>query len=62
MATPHIILFEDVNCIGNHMHVCEGYKYPGSAFNDKTTSFVILEGNWEFFVRLRFRESNGWGG
>ncbi len=49
MAIPHIILFADQNCSGAHTHVCEGLYYIGDYFNDETSSFVILSGNWIFF-------------
>ena len=49
MVTPHIILFMDINCGGNHTHVCESQPYIGGQYNDQTSSFVILAGNWKFF-------------
>jgi hypothetical protein len=55
MAIPHIILFRDANCSGDHMHVCEGMPYVGDTFNDATSSFIILEGVWEFFADAEFK-------
>jgi len=54
MATPHIILFADGNCGGNHTHVCEALSYIGDYFNDVTSSFIILEGSWQFFADANF--------
>ena len=48
-----VILFADVNCAGNHTHVCESQSFI-SWFNDVTSSFVIVEGHWEFFVDANF--------
>ena len=59
MATPHIILFADLNCGGQHTHVCEGLTFIGSYFNDITSSFVILEGNWQFFEDANFVNQMG---
>ena len=62
MAIPHIILFADANCSGNHTHVCDTESYIGDQFNDVTSSFVILEGNWQFFVDANFAGRIGpWG-
>jgi hypothetical protein len=57
-ATPHIIVFADVNCQGEHIHVCEGYNHLGP-FNDKASSFVILEGNWQFFADVDLQGQMG---
>jgi hypothetical protein len=62
MAIPHIILFADANCGGNHTHVCEGLSYIGDYFNDVTSSFIILEGHWTFFVDANFAGQMGPGG
>lgn len=59
MATPHIILFADMNCSGAHTHVCEGLSYIGDYFNDVTSSFIILEGNWQFFQDANFANQMG---
>jgi hypothetical protein len=61
VAIPHIILFADANCSGNHTHVCETMSYIGDYFNDVTSSFVILEGNWQFFVDANFAGQMGPG-
>ena len=59
MATPHIILFADINCSGGHTHVCESLSYIGDYFNDVTSSFIILEGNWQFFTDENFQNQMG---
>jgi len=59
MATPHIILFSDMNCSGDHTHICEGILNIESEFNDITSSFIILEGNWQFFVDANFENQMG---
>jgi Beta/Gamma crystallin len=49
---PHIILFQNEGLIGQHMHVFTPFKNlngSGVGFNDITSSFVILEGDWQFF-------------
>lgn len=61
MAIPHIILFSNINCNGSHTHVCESLSYIGDYFNDITSSFIILEGNWEFFVDKNFAGQMGPG-
>jgi hypothetical protein len=49
-----VILFENASFGGNHIHVFQGWdniqNLPGDAsFNDKTSSIVVVEGNWQFF-------------
>ena len=61
MAIPQIILFADANCAGNHTHVCEPQSFI-SWFNDITSSFVILEGNRQFFVDANYESQMGPGG
>ena len=63
MAAPshHIILFRDRNCGGSHKHVCES-KDNLSDFNDCTSSFIILAGNWKFFLDVGFVGAMGSGG
>ena len=56
----HIILFADVNCTGEHMHVFMNFPYLHN-FNDKTSSFVILEGNWQFFLDANWVGQMGTG-
>lgn len=58
MAIPHIILFADANCGGNHTHVCESMLFIGE-FNDVTSSFIILEGVWEFFADANYKNQLG---
>ena len=55
MAIPHVILFADGNCSGNHTHVREALEYIGDYFNDVTSSFIILEGNWQFFADANYK-------
>lgn len=62
MPIPQVILFQDRNCTGNHTHVCETMNYIGDYFNDRTSSFVIVEGRWEFFVDAGFVGQMGPGG
>jgi hypothetical protein len=54
----HIILFEHAGFHGRHKHVfrAEPNLNAGddSAFNDLVSSFVILDGNWEFFINAGF--------
>ncbi len=57
----HIILFADINCSGGHKHVCETKAFLND-FNDVTSSFIILVGNWEFFVDANFVGQMGPGG
>ena len=48
MAIPHIILFADANCGGNHTHVCESMLFIGE-FND-VTAYMNAVGikRWKF--------------
>jgi Beta/Gamma crystallin len=59
MALPEIVLFADVNCTGDHTHVFETKAYIGENFNDKVSSFVILEGYWTFFADAEFGRPMG---
>ena len=49
----HIILFEHINFHGNHKHLFQTESNLDASddnwFNDKVSSFVILEGSWQFF-------------
>ena len=49
MAIPHIVLYKDAQFLGDHTHFFESMSYVGDDFNDQTSSFVILEGQWTFF-------------
>jgi hypothetical protein len=53
----HIILFEHANFHGAHKHLFQTENNLNAGddnwFNDKVSSFVILEGHWQFF-----RDSN----
>jgi hypothetical protein len=59
MDMPHIILFEDGGFFGNHKHVFGEIENLAtdhdSNFNDKTSSFVILDGTWEFFKDFEWK-------
>ncbi len=50
MAIPHVVLFANANCTGGHFHVFEAQSNLAGVFSDVTSSFVILEGNWQFFA------------
>ena len=66
MAQPHVILFEHLYFHGAHRHVI-GNKGEANLnarddddFNDKgTKSFIILEGDWEFFADPNFENQLG---
>ncbi len=46
----HIILFQNSGCWGSHFHAFFPIKnLNGLGFNDTASSFVILEGDWQFF-------------
>jgi hypothetical protein len=55
---PHVILFEHAGFHGAHKHVVgpEPNLNAGddNYMNDKTSSIVVLEGNWEFFIDWQF--------
>ena len=59
-AIPHIILFADPFYQGAHKHVFDTQNIMD--FNDKVSSFVILEGQWQFFVDSNFQGQMGHGG
>jgi hypothetical protein len=62
MAIPHIILYPDVGLTGaNHLHVFTQIHWL-AGWNDMVTSFVILEGNWEFFFDVDFNNQMGGAG
>lgn len=54
-----VILFDDFWLKGNHKHVVGDQPdlaaSDDSSFNDKTLSFVILSGNWQFFRGVNFQ-------
>ena len=50
----HAILFENADFQGNHKHVFDHIHNLSNQvdefnFNDKISSLVVLEGNWQFF-------------
>jgi len=59
MAIPHIILFIDAVCSGNHTHICEDISDLESSFSGQTSSFIILEGNWRFFAGQNYQSQMG---
>jgi Beta/Gamma crystallin/Kelch motif len=54
----HVILFEHANFHGAHKHVFSAESNlnadDDNFFNDKTSSIVVLEGNWAFFADSGF--------
>ena len=66
MAQPHVILFEHLYFHGAHRHVI-GNKGEANLnarddddFNDNgTKSFIILEGDWEFFKDWNYQNKLG---
>ena len=65
MAQPHVILFERLYFHGAHKHVIGKGEANLNArhdddFNDEgTKSFIILEGDWEFFKDSNYRNKLG---
>jgi hypothetical protein len=59
----HCILFELANFRGAHRHVFVAEPNLAAsddpAFNNKTSSIVVLEGEWEFFADEDFRTKTG---
>ncbi len=54
----HIIIFQHTNFRGQHRHIFDeegnlNHSDDGS-LNDKISSFVILEGEWQFFRHANF--------
>jgi Beta/Gamma crystallin len=60
---PHCILFELANFRGAHRHVFVAESDLGASedpsFNNRTSSIVILEGDWEFFSGANFSDKVG---
>jgi len=56
---PHIIVFEHAGFHGAHKHVFTAEPNLAAGddnfFNDRISSFVILEGKWEFFLHSNFQ-------
>jgi hypothetical protein len=50
----HVILFQHANFDGSHKHIFRAEPNLGAlifpGMNDQVSSFVILEGNWQFFI------------
>lgn len=65
MAQPHVILFEHPRFRGAHKHVFSEEPNLNDSlddfFNDKTSSIVILEGDWEFFIDPHYQNKLGEG-
>lgn len=53
-----VVLFEHINFHGAHKHLYgsePNLAAPGdSFFNDKTSSFVIVSGSWQFFRDINY--------
>lgn len=53
-----IILFEHINFRGGHKHLYGSESNLASSddnfFNDKTSSFVIKSGSWQFYRDINF--------
>jgi hypothetical protein len=62
-VVPHCVLFELANFHGAHRHVFPAEPNLAAsddpAFNNKTSSIVILEGDWEFFSDADFKTKVG---
>lgn len=65
MPLPHVILFEHANYHGAHKHVFDDESNLDASddnfFNDKTSSIIVIEGNWTFYRDKDFQgvERNG---
>jgi hypothetical protein len=63
MAQPHVILFEHPRFRGAHKHVFSEEPNLNDSlddfFNDKTSSIVILEGDWVFFRDWKYENQLG---
>ena len=67
MAQPHLIIYVDAEFGGLHTHLFENTadftklalggvgSGVGGDWNDKTSSFVIVSGIWQFFKDINFR-------
>jgi hypothetical protein len=53
-----LILFADANLDGAHKHCYDSVAFLDD-FNDVTSSFVILEGNWQLFINANFDGQTG---
>jgi hypothetical protein len=55
----HIIIFEHIDFRGGHRHIINedsNLNHPEDrSMNDKMSSFVILEGRWQFFRHAGFQ-------
>jgi hypothetical protein len=60
---PHCVLFELANFRGAHRHVFMAEPNLADTndptFNDKTSSIVVLEGDWEFFADSNYVTRTG---
>ena len=54
-----LILFADKNFEGAHKHVFRSQPYLGDAFNDLTSSFIVLSGAWKFYKDKDFATAQG---
>jgi hypothetical protein len=55
-----LILFADANLDGAHKHCYDSVAFLDD-FNDVTSSFVILEGNWQLFINADWDGLTGVG-
>lgn len=59
----HIILFEHQKFHGRHKHIFQDEPNLGAAddnsFDNLTSSVVVLEGTWEFFMDPDFNHRTG---
>lgn len=55
----HIIIFQHADFRGHHRHIFgeeKNLNHPDDrSLNDKMSSFVILEGKWQFFRHAEFK-------
>ena len=46
---PDVVLYEHANFRGKRLNIWDSRKFVGDIFNDKTSSFVINRGRWQFY-------------
>lgn len=55
----HLILYENADFGGRHKDVYQSETFLAD-FNDITSSFVIQEGYWQFYIDADFQGAMGW--
>ncbi len=59
----HVILFEHADFHGRHKHIFKDYPNLNAAddndFNDITSSIIVLDERWEFFIHADFVSKTG---